>query len=124
MNSLVTYNHFRVTYDANSVHSLGKESSPCSVIADISNLHQNRFSMELERIKKLEDIVLALQRENTLPKQKDFDSDILTRLGNLEASVIQEKAQKGELKKKLKFANNQNSRLLLRLKKEKVRTFL
>ena len=75
--------------------------------------------MELDRIKRLEESVLALQLENS-PKPLDTDSDILSRLTNLEASVLQEKAMKGELKRKLKFANNQNSRLILRLKKEKV----
>ena len=68
--------------------------------------------------------MLALQLDNS-PKQihNEVGSDIIARLSNLEASVIQEKAMKGELKRKLKFANNQNSRLILRLKKEKVKIF-
>ena len=73
--------------------------------------------MDLDRIKRLEESVLALQLENS-PKQTD--SDVIARLTSLEASVLQEKAMKGEFKRKLKFANNQNSRLILRLKKEKV----
>ena len=77
--------------------------------------------MDLERIKRLEDCVLALQFENsTVSKRDEVDADVMARLSNLEASVMQERMKRTELKQKLKFANTQNSRLQLRLKKEKV----
>ena len=88
----------------------------------IINTHKAEFIlMDLERIKRLEDCVLALQIENsTVSIREESDADVISRLSNLEASVMQERMKRSELKQKLKFANNQNSRLQLRLKKEKV----
>ena len=88
----------------------------------IIHTHKTEFIlMDLERIKRLEDCVLALQIENsTVSIREESDADVISRLSNLEASVMQERMKRSELKQKLKFANNQNSRLQLRLKKEKV----
>lgn len=84
--------------------------------------HEIGFTlMDIERIKRLEDCVLALQVENSaVSKRDEVGKGVMERLSNLEASVMQEKMKRNELKQKLKSANNQNSRLQLRLKKEKV----